>query len=368
MPNVFFAWDTAQISPDLQSITSIEDAQQVFEKLRNTDIANVSDNILELGKRIEAEPMTRNYSDDFDDTYFNTLNHINDQPPKLAIELPSPQYAHGEALDVIRPICRELGLVFYDSRGAVFLPNGDIYPPNIAKYIEQEEEKKRLARIGANIYNPNVALPDRREDFREIAKPFIFDNARNYGFELEKIEDYAFQASKPKDYGECRLLVVVKGTLGCFEIEASGWPITPTLSEIFERFNAHIKKIRGLEKVMSTSLRYVSVCDFYVRGPQKALETQFVPNFNEGLYYLDGLNTYQDLFKYSDAKLRSGKDDNFHEVLLLAKISGHNDFAGLVKEYEVMIDRLNDKNYAKQHSQKIWDDLLVFAETVQPVE
>ena len=144
MPNVFFTWDTAQISPDLPTITSFEDAQQIFEKLRNTDVASVSDNILELGKRLEAEPLTRNYTEDFDDTYLNTLNHINAQPPKLAIELPSPRYAHGEALDVLRPICRELGLVFYDSLGAVFLPNGDIYPPSIAKYIKKEEEKSEF--------------------------------------------------------------------------------------------------------------------------------------------------------------------------------------------------------------------------------
>ena len=250
------------------------------------------------------------------------------------------------------------------------MPNGDIYPPNIAKYIEHEEEKKRLARIGANIYNPNAEPPARREDFREIAKPFIFDNARNYGFELEKIEDYAFQAFNPKFYGECSLLVVVKGTLGCFEIVSSGWPITPTLSEIFERFNAHIKKIRGLEKVMSTSLMYVSVCNFYVSGPQKALETQFVPEFNEGLDYLNGLNTYKDLFKHYDAKVRSrkGTAKSFAENLLLARISGHSNYAGLVKEYEAMIDSLDDTHIAKKFSQKIWDDLLAFAETVQPVE
>ena len=169
-----YVWDTAQF-PELKqgADSNLKQATKDFEKLRQTPVDVISPNIIELGKRISAEAESMSYSDVFMDSYLNAENEIPDQPKFGAVAIPSPdvsqveapipveQLFNSELLSIIRPMAKELGLVIYDVRGAVYYPDGSIYPPKLAKVVEKQEKLEREISQNAHLYQPNAELPSK---------------------------------------------------------------------------------------------------------------------------------------------------------------------------------------------------------------
>ncbi len=190
-----YVWDTAQFPELNQGIdSSLKQATQDFEKLRQTFVEEISPNIIELGERISAEARSMNYSHVFIDSYLNARNEIPDQPKLGAVAIPSPDVSQVEApipvellfntelMGVIRPMAKELGLVIYDVRGVVYYPDGSIYPEKLAKIIKKNDELERQRRENAKIYQPNAKLPSRYDDFRKLIIPFIDKCMLEHGY------------------------------------------------------------------------------------------------------------------------------------------------------------------------------------------
>ena len=369
----FFVWDTQQVTSIPSKDSSWEQATHDFEALSQQPVDDISPNIIELADRLVDEARTSDYSEVFYEAYVNTNLEMKKHPKTACVAIPTPEALHGEALDVIAPLCEELGLVFYDTRGMVAYPDGTIYPPNIARGMALLKEKRALAKQSADIYKPEAQVPRDKEDFEKILHPFMHDCLECYGYQSNQISsandiDYlkVDGCTKAMPYGHVRLTGGAEGKNGYFILKIHAYFVSPAFEEIYDKVSPPTELTRQSPYL---KLDYMNVCYSSFSDKQKQIpefiNTEFVSQLDE----VDQIDSYNQLFLLLHDKIARGHShgESADIQLTLAKLAGREDFDELVTQYRDLIDN-SPNDYVKNRMNERWDRLLEILSTVKPLE
>lgn len=368
----FFVWDTQQVTYTPSKDSSWEQATHDFEALRQQPVDDISPNIVELADRLVDEARTSDYSEVFYEAYVNTNLEMKTHPKTACVAIPTPEALHGEALDVIAPLCEELGLVFY-ARGMVTYPDGTIYPPNIVRGMALLKEKRALAKQSADIYKPEAQVPRDREDYEKIMHPFMHDCLERYGYHRSQVTSANVIDSlevdgctKPMPYGHVRLTGGAEGKNGYFRLKIHAYFVSPAFEEIYDKVSLPTELTRQSPYL---KLHYINVCDRNFADKQKQIpefiNTEFASKLNE----VDKIDSYNQLFLLLHDRIARGHSygESVDKHLILAKFAGREDFDELVIQYRDLIDN-SPNEYAKSRMNERWDRLLEILSTVEPLE
>ena len=369
----FFVWDIQQVTCIPSKDSSWEQATHDFEALRQQPVDTISPNIIELADRLVDEARTSDYSEVFYEAYVNTNLEMKTHPKTACVAIPTPEALHGEALDVIVPLCEELGLVFYDTRGMVAYPDGTIYPPNIARGMALLKEKRALAKQSADIYKPEAQVPRDREDFEKILHPFMHDCLERYGYQRSQVTSANVIDSlevdgctKPMPYGHVRLTGGAEGKNGYFILKIHAYFVSPAFEEIYDKVSLPTELTRQSPYL---KLDYMNVCYSSFSDKQKQIpefiNTEFVSKLDE----VDQIDSYNQLFLLLHNKIAKGHShgESADIQLILAKLAGREDFDELVTQYRDLINN-SPNDYVKHRMNERWDRLLEILSTVEPLE
>ena len=369
----FFVWDIQQVVCTPSKDSSWEQATHDFEALRKHPVDDISPNIIELADRLVDEARTSDYSEVFYEAYVNTNLEMKKHPKTACVAIPTPEALHGEALDVIAPLCEELGLVFYDTRGMVAYPDGTIYPPNIARGMTLLKEKRALAKQSADIYKPEADVPRDREDFEKILHPFMHDCLERYGYQSNQISsandiDYlkVDGCTKATPYGHVRLTGGAEGKNGYFRLKIHAYFVSPAFAKIYDKVSAPTKLSQQSPYL---KLDYINVCDRNFTDKQKQIPEFINTEFASKLDEADKIDSYNQLFLLLHNRIARGHSygESVDKHLILAKLAGREDFHELVRQYRDLIDN-SPNEYAKNRMNERWDRLLEILSTVEPLE
>ena len=369
----FFGWDIHQITCTPSKDSSWEQATHDFEALRQQPVDDISPNIIELADLLVNEARTSDYSEVFYEAYVNTNLEMKTHPKTACVAMPTPEALHGEALDVIVPLCEELGLVFYDTRGMAAYPDGTIYPPNIARGMALLKEKRALAKQSADIYKPEAQVPRDREDFEKILHPFMHDCLERYGYQRSQVTSANVIDSlevdgctKPMPYGHVRLTGGAEGKNGYFILKIHAYFVSPAFEEIYDKVSLPTELTRQSPYL---KLDYMNVCYSSFSDKQKQIpefiNTEFVSKLDE----VDQIDSYNQLFLLLHNKIAKGHShgESADIQLILAKLAGREDFDELVTQYRDLINN-SPNDYVKHRMNERWDRLLEILSTVEPLE
>lgn len=369
----FFVWDTQQVTYMPSKDSSWEQATHDFKALCQQPVNDISPNIVELADRLVEEARTSDYSEVFYEAYVNTNLEMKTHPKTACVAIPTPEALHGEALDVVAPLCEELGLVFYDTRGMVAYPDGTIYPPNIARGMALLKEKRALAKQSADIYKPKAQVPRDREDFEKILHPFMHDCLERYGYQRSQVTSANVIDSlevdgctKPMPYGHVRLTGGAEGKNGYFILKIHAYFVSPAFEEIYDKVSLPTELTRQSPYL---KLDYMNVCYSSFSDKQKQIpefiNTEFVSKLDE----VDQIDSYNQLFLLLHNKIAKGHShgESADIQLILAKLAGREDFDELVTQYRDLIDN-SPNEYVKHRMNERWDRLLEILSTVEPLE
>ncbi len=369
----FFVWDIQQVTCIPSKDSSWEQATHDFEALRQQPVDTISPNIIELADRLVDEARTSDYSEVFYETYVNTNLEMKTHPKTACVAIPTPEAMHGEALDVIAPLCEALGLVFYDTRGMVAYPDGTIYPPNIARGMALLKEKRALAKQSADIYKPEAQVPRDREDFEKILHPFMHDCLKRYGYQPSQVSSANVidflnidGCTKAMPYGYVRLTGGAEGKNGYFTLKTHAYFVSPAFEEIYDKVSPPTELTRQSPYL---KLHYINVCDKSFSDKQKQIpkfiDTEFVNKLNE----VDKIDSYNQLFLLLHNKIARGHSygERVDKQLILAKLAGREDFDELIIQYRELINNAPN-DYIKNRMNERWDRLLEILSTVEPLE
>jgi hypothetical protein len=386
-----YVWDTTQF-PELKqgSDSNLKQATKDFEKLRRIPMDAISPSIIELGKRLSAEAETINYSDVFIDSYLNAENEIPDQPKLGAVAIPSPDVSQVEApipveqlfdselLSVMRPMAKELGLVIYDLRGAVYYPDGNIYPPKLAKAVEKQDQVEEQLRQNAKIYQPNEKLPSKYKDFELLVIPFIHECMLKNGY---KTLGKSKANSIPYYYKQFKHHKVVitmggNGTFGDFLLNANLYYFIPKFDEYYKQIDEiHVQKVHdsdftGKNNKLEPSIGLLMVFHYLsIQGLQKQIEVTLISTLEKRLQEIQDTDILK-LFEIYHQKSREDHERGYTVVdpdreILLAKLANHPNFDELMKEYQGYVDiarpHLIDRIVPR------WQKMLEIIDNVEPV-
>lgn len=369
----FFVWDIHQITCTPSKDSSWEQATHDFEALRKHPVDDISPNIIELADRLVDEARTSDYSEVFYEAYVNTNLEMKTHPKTACVAIPTPEALHGEALDVIAPLCEELGLVFYDTLGMVAYPDGTIYPPNIARGIALLKEKRALAKQSADIYKPEADVPRDREDFEKILHPFMHDCLERYGYQTSQISSANVNDSlkvdgctKAMPYGHVRLTGGAEGKNGYFRLKIHAYFVSPAFEEIYDKVSPPTELRQQFPYL---KLHYINVCDRNFTDKQKQIPEFINTEFASKLDEADKIDSYNQLFLLLHNRIARGHSygESVDKHLILAKLAGREDFYELVRQYRDLIDN-SPNEYAKNRMNERWDRLLEILSTVEPLE
>ncbi|OBX84231.1 hypothetical protein [Faucicola atlantae] len=342
-----YVWDTAQF-PELKqgADSNLKQATKDFEKLRQTPVDVISPNIIELGKRISAEAESMSYSDVFMDSYLNAENEIPDQPKFGAVAIPSPdvsqveapipveQLFNSELLSIIRPMAKELGLVIYDVRGAVYYPDGSIYPPKLAKVVEKQEKLEREISQNAHLYQPNAELPSKRDDFQKLFVPLLSQELTKWGFSLNETKKNFLYFKKKTEFGEITWIFEITGSYGYFIIKYYATILAKQAEKIYTEMREKIDSFKKVE-IDAIFMKGSS----YKGEKQLGIVKELIPEILDDAKCLLDLKSYADLLVIS---LEGEKYPSFYPIdsLLLAKLShNENEYERLITKYPEKIDK-----------------------------
>lgn len=369
----FFVWDIHQITCTPSKDSSWEQATHDFEALRQQPVNTISPNIIELADRLVDEARTSDYSEVFYEAYVNTNLEMKTHPKTACVAIPTPEALHGEALDVIAPLCEELGLVFYDTRGMVAYPDGTIYPPNIARGMTLLKEKRALAKQSADIYKPEIDVPRDKEDFEKILHPFMHDCLERYGYQSNQISsandiDYlkVDGCTKAMPYGHVRLTGGAEGRNGYFRLKIHAYFVSPAFEEIYDKVSPPTELIQQFPYL---KLHYINVCDRNFADKQKQIPEFINTELASKLDEADKIDSYNQLFLLLHNRIARGHSygESVDKHLILAKLAGREDFDELVIQYRDLIDN-SPNEYAKNRMNERWDKLLEILSTVESLE
>lgn len=369
----FFVWDIQQVTCTSSKDSSWEQATHDFEALSQQPVDEISPNIIELADRLVDEARTSDYSEVFYEAYVNTNLEMKKHPKSACVAIPTPEALHGEALDVIAPLCEELGLVFYDTRGMVAYPDGTIYPPNIARGMALLKEKRALAKQSADIYKPEADVPRDREDFEKILHPFMHDCLERYGYQSNQISsandiDYlkVDGCTKATPYGHVRLTGGAEGKNGYFRLKIHAYFVSPAFAKIYDKVSAPTKLSQQFPYL---KLDYINVCDKNFADKQKQIPEFINTEFASKLDEVDKIDSYNQLFLLLHDKIARGHShgERVDKQLILAKLAGREDYDDLIIQYRELIDN-SPNDYVKNRMNERWDRLLEILSTVEPLE
>ena len=369
----FFVWDIQQVTCTSSKDSSWEQATHDFEALSQQPVDEISPNIIELADRLVDEARTSDYSEVFYEAYVNTNLEMKKHPKTACVAIPTPEALHGEALDVIAPLCEELGLVFYDTRGMVAYPDGTIYPPNIARGMALLKEKRALAKQYADIYKPEADVPRDREDFEKILHPFMHDCLERYGYQSNQISsandiDYlkVDGCTKATPYGHVRLTGGAEGKNGYFRLKIHAYFVSPAFAKIYDKVSAPTKLSQQFPYL---KLDYINVCDKNFADKQKQIPEFINTEFASKLDEVDKIDSYNQLFLLLHDKIARGHShgERVDKQLILAKLAGREDYDDLIIQYRELIDN-SPNDYVKNRMNERWDRLLEILSTVEPLE
>lgn len=386
-----YIWDIAQF-PELKqgADSNLKQATKDFEKLRQTSVDAISPNIIELSKRLSAEATSLNYSDVFIDSYLNAENEIPDQPKFGAVAIPSPDVSQVEApipveqlfntelLSVMRPMAKELGLVIYDVRGAVYYPDGNIYPPKLAKAIEKQDQVEEQLRQNAKIYQPNAELPNKYKDFELLVIPFIHECMLKNGYKtLGNVKANAIPYYF-KQFKHHKVVITMggNGTFGDFLLNANLYYFIPKFDEYYKQVDEiHVQKVHnsdftGKTNKLEPSISLLMVFNYLnIQGLQKQIEATLISTLNKGLQEIEDTDILK-LFEIYHQKSCENHERGYTVVdpdreILLAKLANHPNFDELMREYQGYVD------IAKPHLiDRIlprWQKMLEMIDDVKPI-
>ncbi|MBP3946627.1 hypothetical protein [Psychrobacter sp. K31L] len=369
----FFVWDIQQVTCTSSKDSSWEQATHDFEALSQQPVDEISPNIIELADRLVDEARTSDYSEVFYEAYVNTNLEMKKHPKSACVAIPTPEALHGEALDLIAPLCEELGLVFYDTRGMVAYPDGTIYPPNIARGMALLKEKRALAKQSADIYKPEADVPRDREDFEKILHPFMHDCLERYGYQSNQISsandiDYlkVDGCTKATPYGHVRLTGGAEGKNGYFRLKIHAYFVSPAFAKIYDKVSAPTKLSQQFPYL---KLDYINVCDKNFADKQKQIPEFINTEFASKLDEVDKIDSYNQLFLLLHDKIARGHShgERVDKQLILAKLAGREDYDDLIIQYRELIDN-SPNDYVKNRMNERWDRLLEILSTVEPLE
>ncbi|WP_440465397.1 hypothetical protein [Psychrobacter sp. ASPA161_6] len=369
----FFVWDIQQVTCTSSKDSSWEQATHDFEALSQQPVDEISPNIIELADRLVDEARTSDYSEVFYEAYVNTNLEMKKHPKTACVAIPTPEALHGEALDIIAPLCEELGLVFYDTRGMVAYPDGTIYPPNIARGMALLKEKRALAKQSADIYKPEADVPRDREDFEKILHPFMHDCLERYGYQSNQISsandiDYlkVDGCTKATPYGHVRLTGGAEGKNGYFRLKIHAYFVSPAFAKIYDKVSAPTKLSQQSPYL---KLDYINVCDKNFADKQKQIPEFINTEFASKLDEVDKIDSYNQLFLLLHDKIARGHShgERVDKQLILAKRAGREDYDDLIIQYRELIDN-SPNDYVKNRMNERWDRLLEILSTVDPLE
>ncbi|WP_351119435.1 hypothetical protein [Psychrobacter sp. SMN/5/1215-MNA-CIBAN-0208] len=369
----FFVWDIQQVTCTSSKDSSWEQATHDFEALSQQPVDEISPNIIELADRLVDEARTSDYSEVFYEAYVNTNLEMKKHPKTACVAIPTPEALHGEALDVIAPLCEELGLVFYDTRGMVAYPDGTIYPPNIARGMALLKEKRALAKQSADIYKPVADVPRDREDFEKILHPFMHDCLKRYSYQPSQVSSANVIDSlevdgctKAMPYGHVRLTGGAEGKNGYFRLKIHAYFVSPAFEEIYDKVSLPTELTRQSPYL---KLHYINVCDRNFADKQKQIPEFINTEFASKLDEVDKIDSYNQLFLLLHNRIARGHSygESVDKHLILAKLAGREDFDELVIQYRDLIDN-SPNEYAKNRMNERWDRLLEILSTVEPLE
>ena len=369
----FFVWDIHQITCTPSKDSSWEQATHDFEALRQQPVDDISPNIIELADLLVNEARTSDYSEVFYEAYVNTNLEMKTHPKTACVAIPTPEALHGEALDVIAPLCEELGLVFYDTRGMVAYPDGTIYPPNIARGIALLKEKRALAKQSADIYKPEADVPRDREDFEKILHPFMHDCLKRYSYQRSQVTSANVIDSlnvdgctKAMPYGHVRLTGGAEGKNGYFRLKIHAYFVSPAFANIYDKVSPPTELRQQFPYL---KLDYINVCDRNFADKQKQIPEFINTEFASKLDEVDKIDSYNQLFLLMHNRIARGHSygESVDKHLILAKLAGREDFDELVIQYRYLIDN-SPNDYVKNRMNERWDRLLEILSTVKPLE
>lgn len=369
----FFVWDIQQVACTPSKDSSWEQATHDFEALRQQPVDDISPNIIELADRLVAEVLTSDYSDIFIDSYSSADIEVGNHPKTACVAIPTPEALHGEALDVIAPLCEELGLVFYDTRGMVAYPDGTIYPPNIARGMALLKEKRALEKQSADIYKPGAQVPRDREDFEKILHPFMHECLKRYGYQSSQVsKDNVIDflkvnvCTKAMPYGHVRLVGGTGGNNGYFGLSIDAHFVVPAFEEIYDKI---LPSNELFEEGSYRKLDYINICNRRFSDKQKQIPEFINTEFASKLDEVDKIDSYNQLFLLLHNQIARGHShgERVDKQLILAKLAGREDFDELVIQYRNLIDNAPN-DYIKNRMNERWDRLLEILSTVEPLE
>lgn len=387
-----YIWDIAQF-PELKqgADSNLKQATKDFEKLRQTSVDAISPNIIELSKRLSAEATSLNYSDVFIDSYLNAENEIPDQPKFGAVAIPSPdvsqveapipveQLFNSELLNVIRPMAKELGLVIFDVRGAVYYPDGSIYPPKLAKAVEKQDQVEEQLRQNAKIYQPNAELPNKYDDFEALIYPFVHECMIKNGYttlgkvKANEIPHYS------KQFKHFRAIITIggSGSYGDFKLNGNLFYLIPKFDEYYKLIDSeyvekvHKENFPNTNSISKPSVGLLMVFRYLrVEGLQSQIEETLIATLHKRLEEINEIDTLLKLFElYHERSLHDAQYGHTVTLpdreILLAKLANHPNFDELMREYQGYVD------IAKPHLiDKIlprWQKMLEMIDDVKPI-
>jgi hypothetical protein len=254
-----------------------------------------------------------------------------------------PHYGAVEALKLIIASAQAAGMiVFYDLMGAVFLPNGQIYPVGKAEMWH-----------GALNHADDSEFPRTLKGFQKLADPLFAAMAERHGMKENKIpynhgEGYVREVALGQQYIKWNF----EGSGGEYKISLDAYVESTQVSEIYAMFS--FWQSRLILKTIPNSLnaeniaKYKSVTNKF-KEINSLISLEDTIEFLECYVFSEYLDRSQSLKGFDAVFNASEKDTTFNwragqkgfyspHSLILARLAGNPRFEDIVKIYEADID------------------------------